>query len=340
MRRRDDRRLLIALVIALLLHIPLAWVGEQWLVGPSVDKAPSRSIIIDLSEPEPEPEPLPEEEPRPQIPLAGQVVELPEPEVIEEPEEAEYLAAHSRKVEEEMRSERFKINPEELSPVYSEEAPQQRQEDLQQAQEDRKTTTSPETGIEPLPEAEFALYPDRFSRWAFMDQPPGPRADRASTRAAQDRQGAPQNDYLNEKVGEATLLNSREFLYADYFNKIRRLVNFWWSQNLDNIGPRDIDQPLRRPTYRTLVLPTLDAEGHLIDVKLIKGCGVRAFDKAVLDAWRAASPFPEPPEGLVVNGRAELIRFDFILELGRGQSQYTAIDPRADVRFPGIAWPR
>ena len=36
-------------------------------------------------------------------------------------------------------------------------------------------------------------------------------------------------------MGDRLALNTVEILYASYLNRIRRLVNFYWNQNLDNL---------------------------------------------------------------------------------------------------------
>lgn len=231
-----------------------------------------------------------------------------------------------------------KLPPEE--PVNGPIFPIPRTEEDAQAEESDKKMESTQIVGKGGDTKTLNLYPDRYARWAYIDRPGQPGQAPTATSQRSGRRGAPQNDYLQEKAGDATLLNSREFLYADYFNKIRRMVNFWWSQNLDNVGPGDMNQPINKPSYRTAVQPVLDQEGHLVSVALLKTCGVTAFDKAVLEAWKSAAPFPRPPDALVQDGQAQLIRFDFVLEITTGESRYSAIDPRANVRFPGIAWPR
>lgn len=153
-----------------------------------------------------------------------------------------------------------------------------------------------------------------------------------------ERRGAPSNDRLQEKKGDATLLNAREFKYYGYMQLIRRQVNFYWSQALDNIS--GVEEPLRRSEYTTVVNLTLDAKGNLKELSMVRTCGVKRFDEATLLAFRAAAPFPPPPEGLVgSNGEANMPEFSFTVTLGQPAPRYSGIDPRAHVLFPGIARP-
>lgn len=153
-----------------------------------------------------------------------------------------------------------------------------------------------------------------------------------------DLKGSPGNDRLNEKKGDATLLNAREFKYFSYMQRIRRQVNFYWSQALENIG--SVQERLTRDEYTTVLDVTLDAKGNLKTLSLVKGCGVRKFDEATLQAFRLAAPFPPPPEGLLnSSGEARLPDFAFTVNLGEPPSRYSGIDPRSNVVFPGIVRP-
>lgn len=150
--------------------------------------------------------------------------------------------------------------------------------------------------------------------------------------------GAPSNDRLNEKRGDSTLLNAREFRYFGYMQLIRRQVNFYWSQSLDNIS--SVQERLTRNEYTTTLNVSLDSKGNLKGLSLVRSCGVKRFDEATLQAFRVAAPFPPPPEGLLnASGDANLPEFGFTVTLGTPAPRYSGIDPRANVLFPGIVRP-
>ena len=66
---------------------------------------------------------------------------------------------------------------------------------------------------------------------------------------------------LDEDRGDAVRLNTRELVGATYINRIRRLVNFYWDQNLDNL-PSSVRYA--RPSYTTVVVVVLDdGDEHL-----------------------------------------------------------------------------
>ncbi|MBN2801012.1 MAG: TonB family protein [Deltaproteobacteria bacterium] len=272
------------------------------------------------------------EEPEPQRPdETGQIVDLPPPREEVRPDKADYLAEHDHTAEEETRTENTLVNPEVLAPQYSRESEVQLEEleDLQ--------IVDPSSGarigndrFEPDRDGTLASLP---SPWRLTNkdglEAPVPSASAVSTLA-----GAPQNDLLDEKRGDAVNLNAREFLYASYLNRIRRQVNFYWEQNLDNISK---SEPLVKPRYRTAVLAVLDADGALRDVRVTEGSGSSSLDQAVVSAFRLAGPFPNPPAGLVSeDGLVHLPEMSFTVVLGQAMNQFQGVDPRAGVQYPGL----
>jgi TonB family protein len=129
-------------------------------------------------------------------------------------------------------------------------------------------------------------------------------------------------------------LNTREFIGSAYINRIKRQVNLYWSQNLDNLSP---SVRLSRPRYQTVVDIVLTSEGALQSVTVTDASGSTALDECVLSAFRLAGPFPNPPAQLIArDGQVYLSDLAFEVQLGRAQMQYQGIDPRAGVQFPGI----
>ena len=112
------------------------------------------------------------------------------------------------------------------------------------------------------------------------------------------------------------------------------MVNFYWSQNLDNLPSSTL---LARPSYTTVVLVTLDRDGSLKKIELAQPCGSEALDSAVTTAFQLAAPFPNPPKQLIEeDGTIYLPTMSFTVELGRARPVFMGVDPRAGVQFPGI----
>jgi TonB family protein len=81
----------------------------------------------------------------------------------------------------------------------------------------------------------------------------------------------------------------------------------------------------------------LGGNGQLETIRIARGSGSDPIDLCVVDAFRIAGPFPNPPAQLVEkDGRVYMPDFEFTLQVGHAGLQYQGIDPRAGVQFPGI----
>ncbi len=307
--------------------------GLLFVVWPHLTPEPpdvtARPVSLVILEPEAK-EPKEEEEPEFEEP-EGQLVEVAPPEEEEIPEEAEYLAKFDMVVPEETRSDKFKINPEVLAPTFSREEKFE-QEDLLDLNVEKESTGASEGNkrFDPNKDGSLASLP---SPWKLTNKE-GPQDPVPSAQTTSDVAGAPQNDLLSERRSDRVALNTKEHLYAGYLERIRRLVNHYWQQNLDNL-PSSVH--MGRPRYHTTVEVVLNADGALELIEVTKESGVGELDDCVVRAFRAASPFENPPAGLVEkDGRVYLPTMDFTVELTVARAQYQGIDPRAGVQFPGL----
>ncbi|MCB9665567.1 MAG: TonB C-terminal domain-containing protein [Alphaproteobacteria bacterium] len=318
------------LLPAVLVHVVVGAVGDAMVplfAQTHHRSAPLRLVIVQPQEEEDALQPPDEEDPEPD----GQIVELPEPKDEQEPDEADYLAEHDHTVPEESRTELFEVNPEVLSNQWSEEQKLE-QEDLVDLDVD-KPSTGAQVGndrFDPARDGDLSSLP---SPWAVTNRE-GLQAPVPSAHEASDVRGAPQNDLLDEKEGEEVALNAKEYLYASYLNRIRRLVNFYWKQNVDNLPP---GVRLVKSSYMTGVEVILDGYGALELVEVTLESSSPELDGAVVQAFRVAGPFPNPPEGLIEpDGRIYLPDMTFTVRLGQASLRYDGVDPRAGVQFPGL----
>jgi TonB family protein len=335
-RQRSSPLLRGALFVALgaLLHV---WallvldVALQYLPRPERKAPPPASLIVLVPPKEEVKEDDPEED-EPEDP-EGQIVEIAPPEVEERPEDADYLAEYEQTVEKETRSERYEVNPEVLAKEWSKEAKME-MEDLVDVNVDKPSTgaTTGNDRFDPDRHGTLASIP---SKWTMTNRE-GPQDPVPSSHLSSMLSGAPQNDLLDEERGDAVNLNTKEYLYASYLNRIRRLVNFYWEQNLDNL-PRNAASMLAKPQYTTSVHIVLDANGAIDHLEVVDRSGSPELDDALVRAYNIAGPFPNPPEGLLErDGRAYLPEMRWTVTVGQAQLHYQGIDPRAGVQFPGL----
>jgi TonB family protein len=126
------------------------------------------------------------------------------------------------------------------------------------------------------------------------------------------------NDHLKDvAVGIETMLNSREFVYYTYYQRIRSQIRQHWEPSIRAKVKNLFTQGRSIASTRdhiTRVVIVLDKNGDLIKVNVVGTSGVGEIDDAATEAFRAAEPFPNPPKGIVDTDGTIKINWDFILE--------------------------
>jgi TonB family protein len=118
--------------------------------------------------------------------------------------------------------------------------------------------------------------------------------------------------------GEETFLNTSEWKYASFFNRVKQAVGTHWDPN-SPLRQRDPTGQIYggRDRY-TLLSITLDAQGALREVHVEKSSGVDFLDEAAIAAFQKSQPFPNPPPGLLEKDNAIHFQFGFFMEFGGG----------------------
>lgn len=132
--------------------------------------------------------------------------------------------------------------------------------------------------------------------------------------------GGPTNDHLQDlEEGEGTFLNTREFKYASFFNRLKRDINQHW-RPMDEYRRRDPSGNIYGHRSRvTILMITLKADGSLKGVQVAQSSGVDFLDREAVQAFQRAEPFPNPPKGLVDVGSGEIsFSFGFHLDFSQG----------------------
>ena len=127
--------------------------------------------------------------------------------------------------------------------------------------------------------------------------------------------GAPLDEGLREvEEGEQTLLNTREWKYAGYLNRVKVAVAATWDPITVLFARDPTGQKFAYKDRFTLLDVTLDEKGSLQNLSVRKSCGVEFLDEAALEAFRKAQPFLNPPPGMVDPRGQIKFSFGFILE--------------------------
>jgi TonB family protein len=129
--------------------------------------------------------------------------------------------------------------------------------------------------------------------------------------------GAAPNDHLKDvEEGEGTFLNTKEWKYATFFNRVKQAVGRNWDPN-EPLRQRDPTGEIYggRDRY-TILNVTLGGDGLVKDIQVQRSSGVDFLDEAAVVSFRRAQPFPNPPPGLMGANGTVTFPFGFYLETG------------------------
>ncbi|MCM2322888.1 MAG: TonB C-terminal domain-containing protein [Oligoflexia bacterium] len=127
----------------------------------------------------------------------------------------------------------------------------------------------------------------------------------------------PQDYVRGLQQGEQTALNTREFVFFGYYQRIRDRLDRAWVPILREKLVRHYRSGRQLASdmdYVTKVVVILNLHGEIVRVQLIGESGTRDLDEAAIKAFNRAGPFPNPPRGIVdANGEIQ-IPWEFILK--------------------------
>jgi TonB family protein len=131
-------------------------------------------------------------------------------------------------------------------------------------------------------------------------------------------------DHLEDvDSGDETALNSKRWVYASFFNRLKRQV----AQNWDPATVWRRKDPtgtvFGAKTRITEVRVSLSRRGELEKILVTTPSGVTELDDEAVRAFRSAGPFPNPPDGLIQKDNLITFAFGFYFEIG-GNASHTS----------------
>jgi TonB family protein len=149
-----------------------------------------------------------------------------------------------------------------------------------------------------------------------LDKPQEPLAEEPKEWADQGKTGA--HDFVKGvKESERTALNTKEFVFYGYFQRIRKRLDMAWvpilRERIEKIY-RSGRQLASDMDHETRVLVVLDVRGEVKRVQIVSESGTQDLDDAAVRAFNEAGPFPNPPHGIVDNNQEIQIPWEFILK--------------------------
>ena len=133
-------------------------------------------------------------------------------------------------------------------------------------------------------------------------------------------------DHLDDvENGDETALSAKRWVYATFFNRLKRQV----AQNWDPATVwRRTDPDGTKNGFKTRVTEvrvSLNAKGELSKIVVTNPSGVADLDEEAVRSFHAASPFPNPPDGLVNKDGQITFAFSFFFEIGQSRTSWRVI---------------
>ncbi len=128
---------------------------------------------------------------------------------------------------------------------------------------------------------------------------------------------AQSNDFVEDvPLGDMTNLNTTEFKYYGFYHRIRQKLEQHWGSSIKDKAKNLYRSGKRVPASENLITAVtviLNDRGNIVDIKIEGTSGIRELDQAAIESFNKAGPFPNPPKGLLVGGRAT-IQWGFVVK--------------------------
>lgn len=131
-------------------------------------------------------------------------------------------------------------------------------------------------------------------------------------------QTASSSDYVtNIEQGAQTLLNTREYAYFSFYQRVRKQLEQYWEpglrQRLKTMFDRgrQLAADKEHSTHLTVVM---NGEGTITRILVEGTSGFLDLDQAAVEAFNKAGPFPNPPKGMIEHDGTVKIEWEFVLK--------------------------
>jgi len=145
------------------------------------------------------------------------------------------------------------------------------------------------------------------------------------------------HDYLGRDValGSETLLNTDEYLYASFFNRLKAEVAPRWEPKISALI-YDPQSRLRAGFFRSEVEFVMDRLGQVKSSRVLKSSGVEAFDEIAMSALMSLPQMNNLPTDLLESDGTYRLSLGFVVQVHQSNvsSEYVP-DPRLLRRLNG-----
>jgi TonB family protein len=194
-------------------------------------------------------------------------------------------------------------------------AGQQRDQEESRAQQKQKSeSVAPPTKREGLRFSDLAVKQQDFE---LQEEVREKQVKGEQTQIEAPAALAQNSDFIEDiPLGDVTQLNTQEFMFYGYYHRIRQRLEQHWGASLQESAERMYRTGRRLPANSqriTGVSVVMDERGNIIDVRVQSASGVSELDEAAIESFNRAGPFPNPPQGMIQNGRVQ-IEWGFVVK--------------------------
>ncbi len=125
------------------------------------------------------------------------------------------------------------------------------------------------------------------------------------------------SDYLEDiKLGDFTQLNTQEYEFYGFYDRIRQKLEQFWGNNLRAEADKLFKQGRSIASDNNLITGLtiqINAKGKIVDIKLKSTSGMKELDDAAVKSFNQAGPFPNPPVGMLKSDGRAVIEWGFVV---------------------------
>lgn len=152
-----------------------------------------------------------------------------------------------------------------------------------------------------------------------------PKSDNKSTSIlkkgsykAEDKKGqgiSANDDYIaGATIGPMTILNTQEFKYFNYYQRLKeRVSNIWKPYIRSEILKLNQQKKLTWGIHKTSLIVRLNEHGEVLNISIAESSGYIEFDRVAILTFKEGSPFAGPPKELIKDGHFTLYWYFLVI---------------------------
>lgn len=118
------------------------------------------------------------------------------------------------------------------------------------------------------------------------------------------------NDFLEDiPLGDFTRLNTQEYEFYGFYNRIRQKLEQFWGVNIQEQADKIYKEGRSLASDSNLITGltiSLNGKGEIVQIRVNSTSGMKELDEAAIQSFNQAGPFPNPPKGMLKDGKATI----------------------------------